>query len=366
MADNRVDTDTTDRRYFTITPRLVTLLCNDVYELALWTVVKEVAGESGECYLSTPDLAALAMQSVGKASAARKSLIACGLLLGELRRDPGYPQPVWHLRIPDLWEDNIEMSMMYPKIADRVAFKVAQRELSCGEGSRELSPGERGLSPDEGGLSPGETKKNQEGNPERRSNNPPTAGLTVAEAIRRRQQRDAVQGKIARAQAKKDRASRDFESHEEFRDSLCSLAQFIELNSEGRKFGPGQTYDKLLAMAPAENPRYPSPQELFVTYPELFGEYVRAQIAWADRRTRKPDGSMTRRKPISSLVTAITNYARENTGWFAFLAERTGASEQYDAAGAGRTAETDGRTPKAREGSDYLRQLEQVGITRGG
>jgi hypothetical protein len=97
--------------------------------------------------------------STGKVSQCRSYLIEAGLLIGNLRRDPGYPQPVWHIRIPDLWAANVEWCLTHPKISERIAFK---KELSCGEGSKELSCGEGGISPHEGGTPPHETKKNKE------------------------------------------------------------------------------------------------------------------------------------------------------------------------------------------------------------
>jgi len=33
--------------------------------------------------------------------------MSVGLLYGKFKRDPGYPQPVWHLRIPNLWKANV-------------------------------------------------------------------------------------------------------------------------------------------------------------------------------------------------------------------------------------------------------------------
>lgn len=97
MAQNELTDESADRKYFVIVPQIVWAQAMDVYDLALWTAVKMVAGDAGECCLSTEDLATLAMMSAGKVSQCRQRLLAIGLLQGELRRDPGYPQPVWHL-----------------------------------------------------------------------------------------------------------------------------------------------------------------------------------------------------------------------------------------------------------------------------
>jgi len=135
-------------------------LSRSTYEYTLWGIVKEVAGEDGECFLSTQDLAALSMMSTGQVSKARKRLIAEGLLEGELRRDPGYPQPVWHLNVPDLWAANLEWVKAHPGIKNRVAYKKAQKAQKKSLHEVRASSGERGISPGEGGVSSGETKKN--------------------------------------------------------------------------------------------------------------------------------------------------------------------------------------------------------------
>lgn len=166
--ETKVKDRSNEHLYFTVTPRLVWALCEDPDEYTFWCVVKDIAGEDGECILAREDLAALAMISAGKASLCRESLIRKKLLDGEFRRDPGYPQAVWHLSIPDFWEANTRWARKYPKIADRIGFKKAQmlalkqsrKEASAGDGSKEASAGDRGVSPDDGGISPDDAKKN--------------------------------------------------------------------------------------------------------------------------------------------------------------------------------------------------------------
>jgi hypothetical protein len=159
-----------DRLYFIISPRLVWALCEDSEELALWIVIKDIAGEDGECILSREDLALLAMQSTGSVSIRRDRLIRKKLLEGELRRDPGYPQSVWHLRIPDFWEANIRWARMYPKLSERVSFKRAQfeniraerrdkKESSLSDGYKESSLSDGGGLLGDGGRIPGDAKK---------------------------------------------------------------------------------------------------------------------------------------------------------------------------------------------------------------
>jgi hypothetical protein len=170
MSDDektKVTDASNDHIYFTVTPRLVWALCDDPDEYTFWCVVKDIAGEKGECILARDDLAALAMISAGRVSQCRDNLIQKKLLNGEFRRDPGYPQAVWHLSIPDFWEANTRWARRYPKIADRVEFKKEQKrqlkelkEASRADASRDASQDDRGVPPDDGGIPPDDTKKN--------------------------------------------------------------------------------------------------------------------------------------------------------------------------------------------------------------
>lgn len=173
--NNRVKNDSGDHHYFTQTPRIVWALSRTPFDLALWQTVKDIAGENGECYISTPDLAVLAMMSVGQCHESRAYLMDCGLLKGEKRKDPGYPLEVWHLSIPDLWEKSTAWSASHKSIYTRIAYKSAQRaalviqrkkvraekEKKEGHSPAERSghsPAERGHSPAEKPLPPAEIK----------------------------------------------------------------------------------------------------------------------------------------------------------------------------------------------------------------
>lgn len=178
-TQTKIAAETTDRKYFIVTPQLVWALSRDCYDYTLWNVIKMVAGDHGECFLATPELAALAMMSEGKCSDSRKYLLDIGLLAGNLEKDPGYPQPVWHLRIPDLWPRNLAWrEKLGDKLKDRIAYKIeqyaqaaenkrrvrAEAEKRRREKSLHLvkaskpSPGEEGVTPGEEGVTPGETK----------------------------------------------------------------------------------------------------------------------------------------------------------------------------------------------------------------
>ena len=121
MTNNKIQP--TKNQYFITTPHLVWFLSRTPQDYTLWGVIKMVAGESGECFLSTADLAKAAMMSTGKVSDSRQYLIKSGLLAGELKRDLGYHNPVWHLSIPDIWEENIVWRKRNKSLLDRIAAK---------------------------------------------------------------------------------------------------------------------------------------------------------------------------------------------------------------------------------------------------
>jgi hypothetical protein len=167
----KVKDETRDHIYFTVTPRLVWALSSDPFDLALWVVIKDIAGERGECILAREDLAALAMMSAGQVTISRDRLLSRGLLKGEMRRDPGYPQEVWHLSIPDFWEANVRWALMYPTIRARVEYKKEQKRIkelekqrakdpSLHDDSPEPSPHDEGIPPHDGGIPPHDAKKN--------------------------------------------------------------------------------------------------------------------------------------------------------------------------------------------------------------
>ena len=156
---NIVTNKAEDQAYFTITPRLVWALARDPYDLALWMVIKDVAGDAGKCILSTPQLATLAMMSEGKVQDYRKFLIEAGLLTGSMHRDPGYPQPVWHMEIPNIWAASFKWAVAHLDLKDRIEFKEAQKNAS--KEAKEHSCGEKGGAPHEKGGAPGERKNIQ-------------------------------------------------------------------------------------------------------------------------------------------------------------------------------------------------------------
>ena len=139
---NRFEDNSQDAKYFTVTPRIVKYYSRSPYDFALWDTIREVAGEAGECYLSTDDLAILSGMSSGKVVECRNYWLSIGFLKGNLRKDPGYPQPVWHLSIPNLWTKNIKWAEQHLSIKDRLEFKKSLHDMKP-------SPHEEGPSPHE-------------------------------------------------------------------------------------------------------------------------------------------------------------------------------------------------------------------------
>lgn len=139
MEKNKVRDRSGDKKYFTITPRIVWALSRSPYDYMLWNVVKDIAGDDGECIMSTQDLATLSMMSAGKVTDCRTHLLKVGLLEGETQKSPEYQWPIWHLTIPDLWELNTKTAKSIPSLKNRIEFKKNQKlestiSDSCGEG----------------------------------------------------------------------------------------------------------------------------------------------------------------------------------------------------------------------------------------
>lgn len=148
----RIKDESKDHKYFTITPRIVKAFSRNSHDFSFWDTVKDVAGESGECYLNTEQLAILSGISTGQVVNSRKYWLKIGFLTGGIRKDPGYSQAVWHLSVPDIWQKNVEWCEKYPKIAARLEFRKSHLSLH-----RSLHSVKPSLS--EGKGSRGETKK---------------------------------------------------------------------------------------------------------------------------------------------------------------------------------------------------------------
>ncbi|MCG3208342.1 MAG: hypothetical protein FOGNACKC_01945 [Anaerolineae bacterium] len=189
MTQQYIEDNSSDHKYFTITPQLVWALCRNVYDKSLWDTVKMIAGDSGECWVNTEDLGTLAMMSAGQCSQSRSYLLSVGLLQGEQKRVAS-GQMVWHLKVPDLWRANILWrEALGDSLKLRVEWKALQKSgtlkfesvedmlARLDEISNIELPPEKSLhtvkpsysegqpSYNEGKPSRGETKKNQQEKP---------------------------------------------------------------------------------------------------------------------------------------------------------------------------------------------------------
>jgi hypothetical protein len=125
-ANTPISSPKKDKNNFTMLPKIVWAKARDPYDVCFWSTVMSIAGEDGECFLSIPDLAILAMMSESKVIDCRKFLINKGLLEGEIRKDIRFASAVWHLRVPNLWSENSKWSEDHKYIESRIAFKKKQ------------------------------------------------------------------------------------------------------------------------------------------------------------------------------------------------------------------------------------------------
>lgn len=149
MTDYHITDDSNDREYFILTPQLVWMLSRSPYDYTLWCVIKMIAGELGECWVNTDNLATLAMMSTGKVSDCRRYLLNKRLLTGK-QKEVTSGQKVWHLKVPDLWEANIKAIRELGDFEAKLQLKKEQKlkKASLNESLHTVKP------------SPGETSKN--------------------------------------------------------------------------------------------------------------------------------------------------------------------------------------------------------------
>ncbi len=122
-----------DPKYYVRYPRMVWAKAQNTSEITLWLVLKQIAGERGECWVSTNNLAKLAMMSVSMVQRSRKALLAAGVIEGRLIGKKG--NKVWYITIPNLWEENTRWAEAHLPIKDRAEFKSQQGNLSNVEGT---------------------------------------------------------------------------------------------------------------------------------------------------------------------------------------------------------------------------------------
>jgi len=96
-----------DRVYFTILPNVIWQKGLTAIEFALYSAIKRVAGDKGECYMGTRRLAQLAGIGAGSVSRAKKVLATKDLIAVVSKKRTKTGQPVDHIIVLDIWEENM-------------------------------------------------------------------------------------------------------------------------------------------------------------------------------------------------------------------------------------------------------------------
>ncbi len=114
-----------DPDFYVRFPKIAWALARDTYDYTFYGVVKDIAGDTGECWLATEDLAALCMMSTGKIADCRDYWLTTGLIQGELVQ-VGELKSLWHLSIKNIWEENRQWARAHTSIDSRLEFKREQ------------------------------------------------------------------------------------------------------------------------------------------------------------------------------------------------------------------------------------------------
>jgi hypothetical protein len=133
MPQNYIKNESGDAKYFVMILRLVWALCRSPYDFILWSVIKDIAGERGECYVGTRNLAKLCRMSVGKVAESREYIISQGLLTGEVRKDKMTSRDAWHITIPDLWLASTRWAETHLSMASRLEWVDRMTSEQSGE-----------------------------------------------------------------------------------------------------------------------------------------------------------------------------------------------------------------------------------------
>jgi hypothetical protein len=186
VTDSRVTDQGNLRKYRTETPNIILALLWDSSlskedrfksaDLALYTILKRTAGDSGVCYKSSATLAKECSLSQGKIADSKKRLQRLGLVrIAEKKRAHG--RPAHHITIVDVWPANmiyfssqVEMSpSAFLKtwinqgtgqgIPDGSENETSRGDVQTSYGEVQTSGGDQVSSPGEFQTSRGEIKK---------------------------------------------------------------------------------------------------------------------------------------------------------------------------------------------------------------
>ena len=104
---NHIIDQSGDRKYFTIIPNILWVKDLTALERWLYATIKKVAGDDGECFMSTLTLAKEAGISTGSISKAKQTLQDKGLVRIVRRKRSAKGHAIDHITITDIWEENI-------------------------------------------------------------------------------------------------------------------------------------------------------------------------------------------------------------------------------------------------------------------
>ena len=107
MTDNYIIDQSGDHKYFTIIPNILWVKDLTALERWLYATIKKIAGDDGECFMSTPTLAEEAGISAGSISKAKQTLQDKGLIKIVRRKRSAKGHAIDHITIIDIWEQNI-------------------------------------------------------------------------------------------------------------------------------------------------------------------------------------------------------------------------------------------------------------------
>lgn len=141
MPDNLITDDSNDKAYFTILPNIIWEKDLSVHDLWLYATIKRVAGENGECYMSSRKLAELAGMSVGIVSGSKGNLAQAGLIEISLEKRSEKGWAVHHIKVVDLWGQNMaHFQNCSPH--EQIDDECSAGDQYCSLDDRNCSPGD--------------------------------------------------------------------------------------------------------------------------------------------------------------------------------------------------------------------------------
>ena len=226
---------------------------------------------------------------MGKVSQSRAFLLRVGLLVGEMKTGPS-GQKLWHLAVPDLWEDNMNWVKRNPSIIARVKYKVEQR-VHIMKPSPDEAPVNKKPSPDETKNIPSLEKPSP----------PPKAAEKVSVSA-------LLRGTLTKGEDEREESA---------------LAAYIGQNLN--HVPPGQQNKLALGyteqLQGGNQRKHPSPDELWKQHP-LYPQYVEEQLAYFKGQS----GSPAARR--SKLINSLCKYKSSPYAWLEWLERHGGAQDE--------------------------------------